>query len=131
VVVDRFAVGVDEVVAVHVVDVTVAVIVPAVAGNLAGVGPDVGRQVGVGVVHAGVDDGDNGGGGAGEDVPGGRGADVGAGGAAGLAGVLPGPLRRELRVVGHAVDVQSEIRLRLGDERAGLEGRPGPRHRPP
>ena len=60
VVVHRVAVVVDEVVAVDVVDVAVAVVVDAVAGDLARVGPDVGGQVGVGVVDAGVDHGHDG-----------------------------------------------------------------------
>src|SRR5205809_2762597 len=38
---------VDEVVAVDVIDEAVVVVVPPVAGDLAGVGPDVGGQVGV------------------------------------------------------------------------------------
>ena len=50
------AVVVDEVPAVDVVDVAVAVVVDAVARDLAGVGPDVGGEVGVVVVDAGVDD---------------------------------------------------------------------------
>ena len=49
----------DHVGAVHVVHVAVAVVVHAVAGNLLRVGPDVGRQVGVRDVHAGVDHGDH------------------------------------------------------------------------
>ncbi len=41
--------------AVDVVDVAIAVVIQAVAGNLAGVDPHVGRQVWVVVVHPGVD----------------------------------------------------------------------------
>ena len=45
--------------AVDVVDVAVVVVVDAVAGNLAGVAPHVRGEVGVVVVHAGVDVGDD------------------------------------------------------------------------
>jgi hypothetical protein len=59
VVVERFVVVVDEVPAVHVVDVAVAVVVDAVVlaarTRLPGIRPDVGRQVGMVVVHPGVD----------------------------------------------------------------------------
>ena len=55
VVVVRVGVVVDEVPAVDVVDVAVAVVVDAVAGDLTGVGPDVGLQVGMVEVDTGVD----------------------------------------------------------------------------
>ena len=55
----RVVVVVDEVPAVHVVDVTVAVVVDAVAGDLAGVDPQVGGQVGERRIDARVDDGDH------------------------------------------------------------------------
>ena len=57
VVVVRIGVVVDEVPSVEVVDVAVAVVVDAVAGNLAGVGPDVGLEVGMVEVDARVNDG--------------------------------------------------------------------------
>src|SRR5262249_11241305 len=79
VVVEDVAVVVDEIPAVHVVHVAVAVVVDAIAGDLAGVAPHVRRQVGVGVVHAGVDDGDHGVRVAGGDGPGAGAVDVGAG----------------------------------------------------
>ena len=55
VVVRRVAVVVDEVCAVDVVDEAVAVVVDAVARHLARVGPQVGHQVAMRQVHAGVD----------------------------------------------------------------------------
>ena len=42
-----------------VVDVAIVVVVDAVAGNLAGVRPDVRRQIGMVVIDAGVDVGDD------------------------------------------------------------------------
>ena len=58
VVVGGVAVAVDEVGAVDVVDEAVAVVVDAVARHLARVGPQVGREVAMGEVDAGVDHGD-------------------------------------------------------------------------
>ena len=55
VIVHRIAIIVDEIVAVDVVDEPVTVVVDTVSGDLAGVGPNVGRQIGVSVVDAGVD----------------------------------------------------------------------------
>jgi len=54
----RGVVVVNEVPAVHVIDVSVAVVVDAVAGHLAGVDPAVGVQIGVVGIHAAVNDGD-------------------------------------------------------------------------
>ena len=119
VVVHRVAVVVDEVVAVDVVDEAVAVVVDAVAGDLAGVGPDVGGQVGVGVIDAGVDDGDDDAAAAGGDVPGFRGVDVGVGRAAGLAGVVQAPEGTELRVVRNLVQLQEVVRDRVDDPGTG------------
>ena len=48
-----------EVVAVDIVDEAVAVIVAQVAGDLAGIGPQVGREIRMGDIHAGVDDADH------------------------------------------------------------------------
>src|SRR5262249_24208377 len=95
VVVHGVAVVVHEVVAVDVIDVAVVVVVDAVAGDFAGVGPDVGGQVGVVVVDAALDDGDGDAAGAGGRVPGLGGVDVGVRGAAALAGVVQAPLRAE------------------------------------
>ena len=57
VVIVRISVVVDEVPSMKVVDVAVPVVVDAVVGNFAGVGPDVGLEVGMVEVDARVDDG--------------------------------------------------------------------------
>ena len=128
VVVHGVVVVVREVPAVDVVDEAVGVIVDAVAGDLARVRPGVGRQVGVRVVDAGVDDRDDHAGGTGEDVPRLDGVDVGvhrAGGAApvSLAGVVHAPELAEHRVVRGLVGVEDIVRLRVLDVGVGLEGR--------
>ena len=51
----RPVVAADEVPAMHVVDVSVLVVVEAVAGHLVRIGPELGRDIGVRVVDAGVD----------------------------------------------------------------------------
>ena len=96
---------VDEVPAVHVVDVAVAVVVDAVARDLARVRPDVGGEVGVVVLDPGVDDGDDDVGAAGRRVPGRLGVDVG------VARLVEAPHLRQARVVG---------RERGGDDAVGL-----------
>src|SRR5205809_1059120 len=78
VVVNRVAVVVDEVGAVDVVHETVGVVVDPVAGDLAGVVPHVGGQVGVSVLDAGVGDADDNAAVAAGNVPGVGGVDVGA-----------------------------------------------------
>ena len=110
-----------EVPAVQVVDEAVAVVVDAVAGNLPGVGPDVGRQVGMAQVDAGVDDADDDVGVAGLEVPGVARPHAGRGRA-------QVPLRGEHRVVGREREVEHQVRRggagdAGGDERAagGLE----------
>src|SRR5207249_4602230 len=113
------------VVAVHVVHEAVVVVVDAVAGDLAGVGPDVVAQVGVVVIDAGVDDGDDGGVIAGGLVPGLGGVDVGVGGAAGLDGVVEVPLRGEPRVVGRQRDVDAVVGLGVEDAGLGTVGGQG------
>ena len=89
-----------EVVAVDVVDEPVAVVVDAVAGDLAGVDPDVVLQVRVQVVDTRVDNRHDDVGTAGGDVPGLGGVDVGVGQAVGLAGVVQADLLGEPWVVG-------------------------------
>jgi hypothetical protein len=73
---------------VHVVHVTVAVVVEAVARDLTGIRPDVRREVGVVVVDPAVDDGDDDRGIADRDLPGLRCVDVRVGRAAGLTRVV-------------------------------------------
>ena len=82
----------DEVPAVDVVDVAVVIVVEVVVGDFVGVDPEVGGQVGVGEVHAGVDDGDDDGGAAGGDAPGFGSVDVSVRGATGLTCVVEVPL---------------------------------------
>src|SRR5262249_31070117 len=119
VVVHRVAVVGHEVVPVDVVDETVAVVVLAVPGDLTRVGPDVGGEVRVGVVDAGVEDGDQGAGRPGRLVPGFRRVDVRVRGAARLAGVVEAPKVPKGRVVGHPVDAQPVVRLGVEDVRIG------------
>ena len=57
VVIVRISVVVDEVPSMEVVDVAVGVVVDAVVGNFAGIGPDVGLEVGMVEVDARIDDG--------------------------------------------------------------------------
>src|SRR5262249_1826177 len=76
VVVERVGEVIGEVVAVHVVDVAVVVVVDEVAGDLARVGPEVGHQVRMADIHARVEHGDKHRRITGRDVPGGLGPDV-------------------------------------------------------
>ena len=76
VVVHGIVVPVVEIVAVEVVDIAVAVVIHAVAGDLAGIDPHVGGEVGVGVIDTGVDDHDQHAGIAGVVIPGLGGVDV-------------------------------------------------------
>jgi hypothetical protein len=71
----------------------------------------------VGEVDAVVDDDVDDGGGAGRDVPGFGDVHVKADQAAGLAGVVQGPLLAEERVVGDGVVVAGEDHVGLGEER--------------
>ena len=83
----------DEVPAVDVVDVAVAVVVDAVARDLAGVGPDAAGQVGVVQVDAGVEHGDDRRGAPRRDAPGLGGVDVH------VLGVVQPPEPAEHRIV--------------------------------
>ena len=137
-VVDR-AVVVDEVVAVDVVDVAVAVIVDAVAGDLAGVGPDVRSQVGVQDLDPLVDDADH-------DVGRTRGAvrprlagvaAEGVGRRGGVAVHAPEVVARVHRVVRGGVGLNDVVRLCVAHAGCGLQccygpGRahPGVEHEP-
>src|SRR5207249_1612160 len=86
--------------AVHVIHVAVAIVIKQVAAlvepqkilnALAGIDPQIVREVFVSVAHAGVNDGDDDTAGVGQCVPGFRGVNVGVGPAAGLAGVVQPP----------------------------------------
>jgi hypothetical protein len=113
------AVVVGEVVAVHVVHVAVAVVVEAVARDLAGVGPDVGREVGMGVVDAGVDDRDDHRRIAGREVPGLRRVDARVG-CPPLPGVVQAPELPERRVGRDERD--GNDRVELGRLHGGVTG---------
>ena len=106
VVVHRVAVVGDEVIAVYVAG-------KAVAAGVR-IGPDIGGQVGIGVIDARIDDGDDDVAAAGAYVPGGRQIDVGC-----------GPLLRILRVVGSDCGSRSDllegIELRPEDAAIGLK----------
>jgi len=93
--------GVD---AVDVIDVAVAVIVDAVARDLARIPPHVGGQVGMGGVDARVDDRHQHRGGPQAQVPGLGGLDVGAGDGAHILTCVPEcPLTPEVRLFGDDV----------------------------
>ena len=99
VVVGGVAVAVDEVGPVDVVDDAVAVVVDAVAGHLARIGPQVGREVAMGEVDAGVDHGHG---------------DVAARDLRPRAGGAHGPVALQRPLVGE---------LRVGSSRGGGRGR--------
>ena len=115
VVVEGISVAVREVVAVDVVHVAVAVVVQAVVGDLAGVGPHVGHEVGVRVVDTRVDHSDLEVRVAGEDVPGLHGVNVGARSPARLPGVVEAPKIGEPLVVRRPLDAQLVIGLGVLD----------------
>ena len=93
--VHRIAIVIGEVIAVDIVDVAVAVVIDVVAGDFARVGPDVGDQIGVRVVDAGIDNADH-------DattslnIPGLDCIDVGIHCSAALSGVMQSPELAEL-----------------------------------
>jgi hypothetical protein len=92
-----------------VVDVAVAVVIDSVGGALGRIAPDVGREVFVVVIDAGIDDGHDDAGGAAADVPAFRRVDVVIGRAPGLSGVVQGPLLGKERVVRRGVLVKDVI----------------------
>ena len=109
----------EKIVAVHIVNIAVAVVVYSVAGNLSLVHPHVGFQVGMGVQHALVDDShDNVGVAAAKGCPNVTDVHVSSGndlrGEGGIAGILVIPLIIKVRVV--------ELVTRTGG-RNGLAGR--------
>ena len=88
VVVKRVAVVVDKVIAMDIVDEAITVVIDAVARNLTRVGPDVGGQIRVGVVDAGVDNTDDDIPRTGAHLPGFRRVNIGICCAAALTGVV-------------------------------------------
>ena len=121
VVVHRVAVVVCEVVPVHVVHEAVVVIVHAVAGNLARIGPDVGGQIGMGVVDAGVDHGYDGRTAARRDIPRLRRVDVGVGRASRLPDVVEAVEIREGGIVGKRRHLCCAVATEGGDSHVGGE----------
>ena len=115
----RVPVPADEVPAVHVIHVAVAVVVDVVPGDLTGVGPEPGGEIRVGDVQPRVDHRDDhplaGG-----HVPGGESVDVGAHDAAVQARVLEAPEVLAV-VVGRAFHVVQEVRLGEVHHRGGLQ----------
>ena len=122
-VVDRVGVVVHEVVAVVVVDVAVEIVVDPVARNLAGVGPHVRRQVGVRVVHAGIDDADDHVARSGGGRPRARSADVGARRAARLPHVVQRPHLGKQGVAREDRRLPDEVGLDVDDVRIGAPAR--------
>jgi hypothetical protein len=106
---------VGEVVAVDVVHVAVAVVVRAVAGDLAGVGPDVVPEVRVVDVHALVDHAYHDVRATGGHIPGLGHVGVSIRGPAGLAGVIEAPQVSVAGIVGSRGRVHLEVRLGVGD----------------
>ena len=127
-VVHRIAIKIREVVAVEVVHEAVVVIVDAVARDFAGVDPDVVGQVGMGVIHAGVDDGDDHIAAAGVEIPGGGRINVRVGRAAGLPGVVHSPEFAEAGIVGRGDGFDAIIRLGINDPGHAVEGLQGLGH---
>ena len=120
--VHRIAVAVGEVVAVDIVHIAVGIVVNAVAGDLARVGPDVVHQIGVRVVDPGVDYADEDVG-AGLDIPRFRRIDIGIGGSAALAGVVEPPEVGKVGVVGDCrIDRKGVVRLDIFNPRVVTPG---------
>ena len=113
VVVHRIAVVVHEVVSVHIVHEAVGVIVHAVTGDLARVGPDVAGQIDVGPIDSSVDDAHHDRATAGGAIPGFWGIDVGIDNAAGLPDVMEAVEPRILRVVRRGRHVHDGISCEL------------------
>jgi hypothetical protein len=106
-----------------VVDVAVVIVVDAGAAvELGLVEPDVGEDVFVAVVEAGIEDGDDDVGGFALNLPRGGGTDVGAGGAAVGAGVGEGPLSGgEIGIVGEDEGAAEVVGLDVIVEAGGGE----------
>ena len=112
--VHRVAVVVVEIVSVHVARKAVAV--PSVGGHIQRVGPDVGGQVGIGVIDARIEYGNDHVAAARGNVPSVRRINVGMGLAAGLARVVQTPQLREHRIIGHrGSELVGAVEFVLGD----------------
>jgi hypothetical protein len=120
---------VDEVPAEDIVDVAVAVVVDAVAGDLAGVDPGVEEEIGVGDLGAAVQHAHDDLRAPGGDGPGAQGIHVGAGGAPGLTRVAHVPLlgeggvaRRRSEVAADRVLLRELAQAGRAQQRDGEEG---------
>jgi len=107
----------------HVVDEAVPVVVDAVTRDFPGVRPDVGLEIGVLQIDAGVDDRDEGPARSGRDVPRLLGMDVGAGLAAGLAGIVEAVELRVPRIVRREGRLDDVVGLGVLDPRIPAEAR--------
>ena len=114
VVVHGVAVVVEKIVAVHVVDEPVAVVVDSIAGNFPGIGPDIGRQIAVGIVDARVDDPHDDIRATGRDFPSLGGIDVGVGRSAGLARIVHPIESPHLRIVRGGLQLLGDVQLVAG-----------------
>ena len=122
-VVHRIPVAVGEIVAVDVIDVAVAVIILApLAAQFGGVDPHVGGQVGMIVIHARIDHGDDRVAAAGGGLPGLGRIDVGVGGASGLSRIVQSPEGIKLAVIRHEGRVEAIVGLGVKDPGIRLVG---------
>ena len=124
VVVHRVTVAVDEIVPMDVVDKPVAIVVDVITRNLAGIGPDVGRQVRVRVIHPRINDSHDNSGTAGGDIPCLRGIDVSIRRAETLPGIVQSPELGEVGIVRQRVNCQRDVRLKVRDVRIAFEPLP-------
>ena len=109
VVVHRIGVAVGKVVAPHIVNVAVAIIVDAVSSHLTGIAPSIGSQIGMVVIDASVDHGDNHRSGTSGRVPRFGSIDVDVCHATRLADVVETPERAEGWIVGEDRGSNHEI----------------------
>jgi len=122
--VHRIAILVVEIVAVNIIHITIAVVVNAVAGDFARVSPDVIGQVGVGIIHAGVNDGDNDFAAAGIKIPGFGGTNIGSRSASRLPGIMQAPEFAEARIIGSGGrDPDHIVGFGVTDAGGGVVGR--------
>ena len=114
VVVHWVGVVVGEVPAVHIVHIAIAVVVDTVAGHFARIVPRIGSQIGMGVVDARIDHGDNDSAGTGGCVPRFWGIDIGIGHAARLPNIIEAPELAECGVVGGDCGSDDKVWLNRG-----------------
>ena len=118
-------VGVDEIPATDVVDPPVAVVIDAVSGDLAGIAPDVRRQVRMVVRDSAVDDGNRDRGAAGRRVPRLRRVDIGVrrpeDAVDQLTRVVQPPQLRKARIVRDRIQLVEEVGLGVQDIGVALE----------